>query len=173
MQVIVTGGSGFIGSHVIDALRCAGHTVTNVDIRNGGQGDHYTSMDIRDVDQLARVMERHGRNAVFHLAGIANARQALDDPVTAVDMNVRGTASVLEAARQAGVHRVIQASTVWFYNAVDRLSPAGSTEPRLLDEASPVLPQGGGHVYTTSKIASELLCHDFYKLYGQEFTVLR
>jgi UDP-glucose 4-epimerase len=82
---------------------------------------------------------------------------------------------VLDAARRAEVGRVVFASTVWYYNAVDQSPDPGSQAGDItyLDETSPVLPEGGGHVYTTSKIASEYLCHDFQRMYGQDFTVLR
>lgn len=176
MKIVVTGGSGFIGSHVVDALRAEGHEVTNVDARDSSRADHFIKADIRESDALTPVFKYNGRDCVFHIAAIADARAALAQPLQAVDINIRGTASVLEAARQAGVKRVMLASTVWYYNAVDR-SPASdgrkSDRVRYLDETEPVLPQGGGHVYTTSKIASELLCQDFYRLYRQEFTIFR
>ena len=125
---------------------------------------------------MVRTFRTYGQDAVFHIAGMANARAALENPVEAVDINIKGTACVLEAARQVKVNRVIFASTVWYYNAVDRSShpeKAASDGLRYLDETEPILPQGGGHVYTTSKLACEFLCHDFQKLYGQDFTILR
>ncbi|MBI21864.1 MAG: UDP-glucose 4-epimerase [Chloroflexi bacterium] len=173
MNITVTGGSGFIGSHVIDALRNEGHSVTNIDMVDRGNADTFEKADIRDVDQITEVLTRNKIEAVFNLAAVANARQALDDPITAVDMNIKGAAVVLEAARRASVQRVVMASTVWYFNAVDRSIPENHTGPKILDETSQILPEGGGHIYTTSKIAAELLCHDFQKLYGQEFTILR
>ena len=177
MRCVVTGGSGFIGSHVMEALTKAGHAVTGIDL-NASRIDGLQTIpaDILDTSRLVELFTQHGQDAVFHIAAIANARAALDQPVKAIATNVQGTASVLEAARRAQVKRVILASTVWYYNATDqRVDPAllkqGKT--RYLDETEPILPQGGGHVYTTSKIASELLCHDFHRLCGLNFTILR
>jgi len=176
MKILVTGGSGFIGSHVVDALLKDGHQVTILDYQEGNSETRTIQGDIRDQAFLERSFKSYGQDAVFHIAGMANARAALESPVDAVDINIRGTACVLEAARKSDVKRVIMASTVWFYNAVDRSShpeQAAADGLRYLDESEPILPQGGGHIYTTSKIACELLCHDFQKLYGQDFTVLR
>jgi UDP-glucose 4-epimerase len=168
VKCVVTGGSGFIGSHIIQALGEAGHRVTNVDIAPSTFGERQFQMDLRDVDALTPVLAEHGRDAVYHVAAIADARKALEQPVNAVDINVTGTAAVLESAKRAGVRRVFLASTVWVYNAVDphNRSP-------VIDEDESIRMNGGGHVYTTSKIAAELLCHDFHRLYGLHFTILR
>lgn len=159
MKCIVTGGEGFIGQHVVQALRAAKHEVVVVDMADGRR-----PVDICDTAALTQEFTRVAPQVVFHLAGVADARDALQHPVKAVTVNVGGTASVLEAARQTRVKRVILASTCWVANAMG----AG-----LLDEHAPFLPEGGGHVYTTTKIATELLAHDFHKLYGLPFTILR
>jgi UDP-glucose 4-epimerase len=160
MRLVVTGGSGFIGSHVVRHLREAGHEVLNID-QNGRDA---RMLDICDIGAVIEAFKAFRPAYVFHLAGVADARDALAHPVKAVQVNVGGTASVLEAARQAEVKRVIVASTCWVANAM------GSG---ILDETAPFLAEGGGHVYTTTKIATELLAHDFHKLYGLPFTILR
>ena len=115
MRCVITGGSGFIGSHVIEALTGAGHQVTNVDVRGASENDvGFERADIRDPEALVDIFRERGRDVVFHIAGVANAREALSDPVTAVAVNVGGTAAVLDAARRAEVGRVILASTVWY-----------------------------------------------------------
>ncbi len=159
MKCVVTGGAGFIGRHVVQALEAAQHEVVVVDLADGAR-----RVDICDSAALLEEFKRVGPEVVFHLAGVADARDALNHPVKAVTINVGGTAGVLEAARQTGVKRVILASTCWVANAMGN---------GLLDEQALFLPEGGGHVYTTTKIASELLAHDFHKLYGLPFTILR
>jgi UDP-glucose 4-epimerase len=158
-RAIVTGGLGFIGRHVVQALRDRGHEVTVVDI-----ADAERSIDICDTPALIERFREARPRHVFHLAAVADARRALADPVRTVAVNVGGTASVLEAARQAGAERVIVASSCWVANAM---------APGDLDETAPFLAEGGGHVYTTTKIASEHLVHDFRRLYGLAFTILR
>ena len=160
MRLSVTGGSGFIGSHVVRHLRQAGHEVQNIDLN----GPDAKAVDICDTKALAQAYSEFLPECVFHLAGIADARDALQNPTKAVTINVGGTASVLEAARKSGIKRVIIASTCWVANAMGN---------GALDETSPFLPAGGGHVYTTTKIASELLAYDFNRLYGLSFTILR
>jgi nucleoside-diphosphate-sugar epimerase len=160
MKCLVTGGNGFIGSRVVQALRNAEHDVKVLDIR--GKADY--TVDICNPSQVAEAMSDAQAKIVFHIAAIADARAALNHPVKAVDINLNGTASVFEAARQTGVKRVVLASTCWVANAM------GSG---ILDESAPFLAAGGGHIYTTTKIASEMLAHDFSALYGLNFTILR
>ena len=159
MRCVVTGGKGFIGGHVVEALRRDHHEVTVIDV-----ADDALNIDICDTEGLVREFNLLAPEYVFHLAAVADAREALKDPVKAVNINVSGTASVLEASRRSGVKRVILASTCWVANAM------GSG---VLNEEAPFLPCGGGHVYTTTKIATELLARDFQALYKLPFTILR
>lgn len=159
-KIAVTGGRGFIGGHVVQALRMAKHEVFVLD--QNDRADYV--VDVRDGGQVWTDLTACGAEYVFHLAAIADARSALEDPVEAVQVNIGGTAAVADAARYAHVKRLILASTCWVANAM---------APGVLDESSPFQPEGGGHVYTTAKIASEMLVHDFQSLYGLDFTILR
>ncbi|MBM3671549.1 MAG: NAD-dependent epimerase/dehydratase family protein [Actinobacteria bacterium] len=163
MRAAVTGGSGFIGSHVIDSLADAGHDVVVLDVRGAHRSDvDSLAVDILDLDAL--VSATNGCDAVFHLAAVSNVNDAFDDPVGAVQLNIVGTANVWEAARRNGVGRAILASTVWVY--------AGAVGDAV-DEDSPFFLATAGHVYTSSKIAGEMLVHNYFDLYGQPFTILR
>ena len=161
--VAVTGGSGFIGSHVVDALRTAGHTVRVIDPAAPQRADvDWRPVDILDTDLLAR--ELHDMEAVFHLAASADVNIIHADPRESVNLNVLGTASVLEAARRADAGRVVLASTVWVYAA---------TVGAVVDETTPFTPETDRHLYVTTKVASEMMCRDYHTLYGRPYTVLR
>jgi UDP-glucose 4-epimerase len=164
-QVVVTGGSGFIGSHVVDALRDAGCAVTVVDHR---VKPHRSDVGFEDVDLLdlsSVIAATRGAEQVFHLAAVSNVNHAFKYPVYSTALNVMGTTNVLEAARINGVRRVHLASTVWVYNGAPDGAPADETVPFHL--------HGAGHIYTSTKMACEMLCHNYRELYSLPFTVLR
>ncbi len=164
MKVTVTGGSGFIGSHVVDHLIDAGHEVIVVDPRPPHRGDVvYREGDVTDLSALVRATA--GCDAVFHLAAVSNVNDAHADPVGTMEVNVVGTARLCEAARRNRIGRVIMASTVWVY-----ASGAGNGP---LCEDTPLASTGSGHVYTASKIAAELVLSSFGELYGLPYTILR
>jgi len=164
VRVLVTGGAGFIGSHVVDKLRAAGHEPRIFDLRPSphhepGEVDTYIG-DLLDVDALGDAMR--GCDAVAHLAASADVGIVANQPVEAEALNARGTLNVLEAARQAGVDRVVYASTIWIY------SDGCGTE---VDEDTTVgLPS---HLYTATKLAGEMYCKSYSELYDVEFTILR
>jgi len=164
VRVLVTGGAGFIGSHVVDKLVAAGHRPRIFDMvpspyHAPGEVDTYIG-DLTDRDALADAMT--GCQAVMHLAAVADVNQVALDPVFAEEVNSRGTLNVLEAARNAAVKRVIYASTIWVYNG-------HSAEE--VDEASELsLP---AHLYTATKVAGEMYCTSFAELYDVEYTILR
>jgi UDP-glucose 4-epimerase len=164
-KVVVTGGSGFIGSHVVDALVDAGHQVTVVDhrVRPHREDVGFQDIDLMDLSSILAAVR--GTEHIFHLAAVSNVNYAYNYPVYTTALNVLGTTHVLEAARLNGVQRVYLASTVWVYNG----TPNG--EP--LDESVPFYLNGAGHIYTSSKMACEMICHNYYQLYNVPFTVLR
>jgi UDP-glucose 4-epimerase len=165
MRIAVTGGCGFIGSHVVDHLIRAGHDVTVLDMTerwlNPKAG--YRRADIFDAAALDATVA--GADAVFHLAGAADVNDVASHPVRAVRLNVEGTTRVLDAARSAGVGRVVLASTVWVYGAA--IGHGELTEDAPIDLRTP------GHVYVATKLAAELLVHSYREMYGQQFTILR
>jgi UDP-glucose 4-epimerase len=165
MNIIVTGGSGFIGSHVVDHLVEAGHKVTVIDHR---VRPHRNDVSFEDVDLLdisSAIQATKGSDVIFHLAAVSNVNYAYKYPVYTVDLNIRGTTNILEAARLNGIQRVIFASTVWVYT--------GARQDGPLTEETPFFIPDAGHIYTSSKIASEMIIHNYWQLYKQPFTILR
>jgi UDP-glucose 4-epimerase len=166
MRVLVTGGSGFIGSHVVDKLRARGHDPVIYDLRpSPWHLDPAHPVDtvlgsITDREALERAL--HSCDAVAHLAAVADVNDVHASPEDAERVNARGTVAVLEAARRAGVKRIVYASTIWVYSdckedAVD--------EDTLLPAPS--------HLYTSTKLAGELYCKAYQELYGIDYTILR
>lgn len=164
-KVVVTGGSGFIGSHVVDALMDAGHQVTVLDHGTPPHRDEVVYEDVDLMDMSSVLAATKGAEHIFHLAAVSNVNYAHKYPVYSTALNVMGTAHVLESARINGAKRVYLASTVWVYNGAPNGKPADESVPFYLD--------GAGHIYTSSKMAGEMLCHNYQQLYQVPFTVLR
>jgi UDP-glucose 4-epimerase len=164
-KAVVTGGSGFIGSHVVDALKDAGYDVTVLDYRvqPHRQDVGFENVDLMDLSSV--LSATRGAEHIFHLGAVSNVNYAYKYPVYTTNLNVVGTANVLEAARINGGARVYLASTVWVYN--------GSPNGGCLDESTPFYLDGAGHIYTSTKMASEMICHNYAQLYKVPFTVLR
>lgn len=164
MRVLVTGGSGFIGSHVVDRLRAAGHEPVIFDLR---PSRWHSAEDVECV--LGDITDRAsveagliGCDAVCHLAAVADVNDVLTAPESADQINTHGTVTVLEAARRAGVERVVYASTIWVYS---------DCVPESVDEDTPIEPPS--HLYTATKFAGELYCKSYAKLYGIDYTIMR
>lgn len=164
MRVLVTGGAGFIGSHVVDKLRAHGHEAVIYDLRHSPWPEH---QDVETV--IGEVTDRHALeaalqdcDAVAHLAAVADVNDVHAEPADAEQVNARGTAAVLEAARRAGVKRVVYASTIWVYS---------DTEESVVSETTLLPPPA--HLYTATKLAGELYCKSYQELYGINYTILR
>src|SRR5690349_12496616 len=163
MRVLVTGGSGFIGSHVVDKLADAGHEPVIYDLRESPhheRGSVETVIgDLFDAEVLQGAME--DCDAVVHLAAYADVGIVAEQPVDAEACNARGTLAVLEAARATDT-RVVYGSTIWVY---------GSSGNGVIDEEAPLgLPD---HLYTASKLAGEMYCSSYAELYDVPCTILR
>jgi UDP-glucose 4-epimerase len=165
---LVTGGAGFIGSHLVEELVQRGRRVRVLDNFSTGSPAHLAAVsgavdvvegDIVDLDTVRAAMR--GVRRVFHQAALRSVPRSVDDPVSSNRVNVEGTLNVLVAARDAGVERVVYASSSSVYGHRNVL-------PMKEDEATrPVSP------YAVSKLAGELYCRVFSQLYGLPTVSLR
>lgn len=176
-RVLVTGGAGFIGSHLVDLLLSEGWIVTVIDnfdpfyspeikrrnIASHLQHPHYTLVeaDIRDPNLLARRFPGD-YEVIVHLAAKAGVRPSLEDPLGYYDVNVRGTLNLLELAKELGVKKFVFASSSSVYG-VNPDVPWREDTPVL----RPISPYGA------SKVAAELLGHVYSHLYSIRFIALR
>ena len=169
----MTGGAGFIGSHLVKALADRGDEVAIVDNfdpfyperlkrRSLDGRARLIEADIRDQDAMSRAFAEARPEMVVHLAALAGVRPSLERPAAYMDVNVRGTACLLEAARGATVRRFLLGSSSSVYGAH---AQAPFRETARID--SPESP------YAASKVASEVLARTFHNLYGIEVAALR
>jgi UDP-glucuronate 4-epimerase len=174
MRVLVTGGAGFIGSHLVDRLLAAGRDVTVLDDFNdyydpaikranaaAAAGARFVEGDIRDEKALARAFDPKP-DAVVHLAARAGVRPSLERPDLYASVNVGGTFAMLEACRKSGVPKFVFASSSSVYGDADRV-------PFQEDEADPrpVSPYG------VTKQAGEHAVRLYHRLHGLRSTALR
>jgi len=163
---LVTGGAGFIGSNLVDALLEKGHDVTCIDNEHSDAHDEFywnkkawnVKGDIRDYDLMKELMG--GVDYVFHLAAEARIQPAILNPIEAVSINCVGTTTVLQVARECGVKRVMYSSTSSGYGM--NKSPNVETDPD--DCLNP---------YSVSKVAGEKLCKMYTQLYGLQTVCFR
>ena len=163
---LVTGGCGFIGSHIVDYLAELGQEVIVVDNRSANNdqfydnapGVEYLKADITDYSLMSTVME--DVDYVFHLAAESRLQPAIENPIDAVTRNCVGTTVLLQAARNACVRRFVYSSTSSGYGN----NPAPSVETQPDDCLNP---------YSASKVAAEKFCKMYYNLYGLETVSLR
>jgi nucleoside-diphosphate-sugar epimerase len=162
MKILVTGSSGFIGSHLVDRLIEKGEIVKGLDIRKPHRDDYeFLRVDVRNYAAVRRAME--GIKIVYHLAALTSHRLSLKKPHAYTDTNVLGTRNVLEACRKTNVQRLVFTSSSSIYGR-----PSDDELP--LKETSPLRPMGP---YAVSKIAAEHYCHFYRRAYGVETVVLR
>jgi UDP-glucose 4-epimerase len=172
VRALVTGGAGFIGSNLVDALAARDHEVTVVDDLSTGKrenldaalaaGAELVEADIRDAEAVRDVFERAQPEAVFHLAAQIDVRKSAADPAWDAGINVGGTINVLDAARVSGVRRVVNTSTGGAVYGEGQVIPA--------PESHPVAPEAP---YGQSKFAAEGYCELFRRLHGLSTVSLR
>ncbi len=174
MRCLVTGGAGFIGSNLVDALLARGDEVTVVDNLSTGRisnlepglaaGAELSEMDIRDGEALSRLAAERRPEAIFHLAAQIDVRKSLADPFFDAGVNVGGTANVLEAARASECGRVVSISTG------GAIYGEGEGQHLPLGEDAPIAPLSA---YGQSKFAAEGYLSLYERLYGLSGISLR
>jgi UDP-glucose 4-epimerase len=174
MRCLVTGGAGFIGSNLVDALLARGDEVTVVDNLSTGRrvnlepalaaGAELVELDIRDGEALSRLANEKRPERIFHLAAQIDVRKSLADPFFDAGVNVGGTANVLEAARASDCGRVVSISTG------GAIYGEGEGQQLPLPEDAPIAPLSA---YGQSKFAAEGYLSLFERLYGLSGVSLR
>jgi UDP-glucose 4-epimerase len=171
IKYLVTGGAGFIGSHIAETLLAKGESVrvfdnlatgrnVNLEALQGHPGHvEIINGDLRDMNAVKAAVE--GTEVVFHQGALASVPRSIADPVTSLETNVNGTQNVLLAARDAGVRRVVYASSSSAY---------GDTPTLPKHEDMPTAPMSP---YAVQKLTGEMLCGVFTRIYGLETVALR
>lgn len=172
MKAIVTGGAGFIGSNLVDALLARGDEVTVVDDISTGKrenledalarGATLEEIDIRDADAVSDVVGRTKPDVIFHLAAQIDVRKSVADPANDARINVEGTTNVLAAAQAHGIGRVVNTSTGGAIYGEGRQIPAPEDHP-----SAPEAPYG------LSKWCAEQYCEIFTRMHGLSTVSLR
>jgi nucleoside-diphosphate-sugar epimerase len=167
-STLVTGGAGFIGSHLVEELLAKGHRVRVLDNFSSGRqerlepfagGIEIVGGDLRSRRTVREAVD--GVDFVLHQAAVPSVPQSVEDPVTTNDVNVGGTLNLLEAARDAGVKRLVNASSCSVYGDTETVPNTEDMVPK------PISP------YAVSKLTGEFYCRVFSQLYGLETVSLR
>jgi len=172
MRALVTGGAGFIGSNLVDALVSRGDQVTVIDDLSTGKrenleeavggGAELVEADIRDPQAMGDIAERVQPEVVFHLAAQIDVRKSTDDPAWDARINVEGTINMLEAMRASGARRFVNTSSGGAIYGEAQILPA--------PESHPVAPEAP---YGLSKFCAENYCEIFGRMYGLSSVSLR
>ena len=179
MNILVTGGVGFIGSHVCEQLLQSGHAVWTLDDLNSfyspllkqrnlkeiqalGKPFTFAAGDLCDATKVKSIFKQTRFDQVIHLAARAGVRPSLEEPELFQQVNVGGTVNILEAARQNGVKKIIIASSSSVYG-VNKKVPFAESDP-VFSAISP---------YAATKLACESLGHVYHHVYGMDVTMLR
>jgi UDP-glucose 4-epimerase len=173
MKYLVTGGAGFIGSHIVESLLAQGHSVRVLDNFSTGKRENLDELtqrfdgkqleilegDVRDASRVGEAVR--GVNIIFHEAAFVSVPQSMDEPQNCFDVNISGTSLLFDAARKAGVSRAVVASSAAVY---------GESEALPLVEETPLQPKSP---YAVSKRVDEMYAELFTNSFGFEVVALR
>ncbi|MEJ9211411.1 NAD-dependent epimerase/dehydratase family protein [Bacillus smithii] len=166
MKAVVTGGAGFIGSHLVEELLLQGAKVHVLDNLVSGQLKNVHPLAVMHIEDIRsqgakQIIKREKPDVVFHLAAQADVGQSIREPKYDADMNINGTINILEACREASVKKIIFASTSGVY---------GNLQKDLISEKDLTMPIS---YYGLSKLTAESYIRLFHQLYGLSYTILR
>jgi len=165
MRALVTGGAGFIGSHLVDALLARGDEVVVLDnlatgrIENVPDGAEFIEGDVADEAAVAKAVA--GCEIVFHQGALGSVARSVEAPLVSDDANVRGTLAVLQGAHRAGARRVVLASSSSVYGGASQVPTP---------ESAPLLPRSP---YAVTKMTGEHYARVYWELHGLETVCLR
>ena len=167
IRLLVTGGAGFIGSHLACALLKKGHSVILLDNFSSGRRENLAGLeraelvegDVRDFESLGRLCK--GADSVFHLAAVVSVLNSIEDPQGTWEVNLKGTYNILETARREKIRRLVFISSSAVYGEYPQLP---------FKESLPPQPESP---YALSKLAGEQLCSLYARLFGLETVALR
>lgn len=168
MNILVTGGAGFIGSHIADSFILAGHHVVILDNLSSGKRDNinpkatFIEGDIRDAELVEKVFRENAIDVVDHHAAQIDVRKSVTDPSNDANINILGSLNLLEASRRHNVKRFIFASTGGAIYGEQDYFPA--------DELHPTRPESP---YGITKRSVELYLHYYNKVHGMDYTIFR
>jgi len=166
MKILVTGGSGFIGSHLVDVLLEQDHEVLIYD-KEAPRYNQKCSSVIADTGNLEQLIsESKGFDMIYHLAAEANVNKFFENPIYSNINTSHNTLNVLESAGRNNIKRVLLASTEWIYGSIE------GDDKDIITEETPYA-QNPDHLYTSAKIAAELFCKNYKTLYGVNYTIVR
>ena len=174
MRIAITGGAGFVGSHVADVLMKDGHDIVLMDKypTRWHPTVMYRPLDVTDRTDCLQAFA--GVQVVFHLAAMSNTQQAVNDPWLCTQLNCLGTVNVLDGAKNAGVERVVIAGST-LISGLQAWGPEDEKN-KLTDqvfEESPLYVLNSEHPYVTSKVFEEMIARDYTAQFGLPHTILR
>jgi len=159
MKILITGGSGFIGSYLSKKLSEEGHEVLIYDIKKPKNKINYLKGDVLNFQLLKKAVKN--KDVVFHLAAVSSVQDSFKNPLKTFEVNISGTFNVLKASLESGIKRVIFASSASVYGNQGKIKLKENMLPK---------PRS---FYAISKLTGEHLCKMFYEEYGLETVILR
>lgn len=177
-KIMITGGAGFIGSHIVRRLIEAGHQVLNFDLvppaneaawwlRSVARDIQFISGRVEDWTKIKAVVKKYRPDVIIHLAAVVNPVRLNTEPGLALRINLGGTFNILEAARLFGVGRVVNSSSIAVLPTI-QYEPVDANHPLMTAKDGP-----GSSFYAVTKVGGEAFCWAYHQSYGLDFITIR